>query len=203
MPPVVQPFGPHLPKNVCERLFVKSRLRLTHRATEVDDPLARGTTRNVHSIDPGLQHVGVRPAVRVERQKQPAPRQSSIDIERAALGISHKYDVSVLHNPSGASEIDARLANPSGQIGMDFQDWRAIQCDSGCYGIVALRDADKRDPYGGTIEHPPFIIPCIKDHALRRKPLKNLPVGSATNRVGTYQACARMLAYLYQAAGLV
>ena len=145
--------------------------------------------------DPGC-HSGLAAPTASDVPRRPRHR-------RSRPWYPHERDVGVVRDPLRAREIDARLADSGCQIGMDFQDRRAIQRDDGCDGIVAPGDADERNPYGCTIQHPRFIVPRIEYHAVGESPLKNLPVGSATDGIGGNQTCATSIVFAHQLGGFV
>ena len=78
-----------------ERLFVQRGVRFRHLPAEVDDPLAGGTTGEVHAVHPRFQDFSVCATVRVRRQTEPLARLVARHIERAVLRIADEGDVGV------------------------------------------------------------------------------------------------------------
>ena len=73
-----------------------------------DDPLVGGAAGHVHSVDPWLQYICIRPAVRVGRQAEPLARQVARDIEgppfssplNEALAFTARHRASVRSIPT-------------------------------------------------------------------------------------------------------
>lgn len=161
--------------DVLKRLLVKGRIPLGHLRSEIDDPHIAGAARDVHAIAPWTKHVGIRPAVRIERQLQPCARQISRNIEGASLRISHEGHAQVLDK----SSCPRQIYRSGGQIGVDDGHILFIQPQS----IVAIPETDKRHPHRSAIDHPRLIAPGFKNSALCADTVKHFPVGTAAYRI--------------------
>ena len=104
---------------------LSGQMRTSHQTTI--HLLVGGAAGHVHSVDPWLQYICIRPAVRVGRQAEPLARQVARDIEWATLLIALDEALAFTARHRAVGEIDPIATTPRTQIGMDLVDGRAVQ----------------------------------------------------------------------------
>ena len=76
--------------NPAEWFCVQRGIAVRHVPTEIDDPLACGSAREIHAVHPRLQDVGIDLPVRVGRNSKPFAREFTRGVEGATLRIAHE-----------------------------------------------------------------------------------------------------------------
>ena len=74
-PPPSEAYRLHMLHNMRERGFVERRSGLAHILAEIDDPVTPRTPRQIHSVEPRFEDIGVRTTVRISgRRSHPRAR---------------------------------------------------------------------------------------------------------------------------------